>query len=417
MGTPSVHNMKAAIVVPGVVVTIALLAAPISASAEEASPVPTVESIPSSAAKTKTTVKATAVPTITVSPARATYGDAVTLSGTADTGGVPGTVEIQQRADGGGWQGVVAVASDAAGNWSAAISAAGSVELRAVTSGQPSVAAALSVKPLLTVPNRITGPTLVGARLTANVQPATYSGTASIDVTPASGEAFTTTTRVSNGQISTTLPLDFIGAADARITLPETAGWGSAKANVAVKATVRSLRRGQQGPDVKALTRHLRGLGFHTPKHRVKFTKRTGDVVLAFRKSAELPRKKTIDRRTWREVLDAKPMKAKYRRQGTYIEVDKTRQIMMLVRNGKVKGTLHVSTGATGNTPEGTYAVFQRGGSYLYRFMAFHGNFGIHGYVPVPAYPASHGCVREPMWAADWTFRKTGYGTKVIVYR
>lgn len=409
--------MKAAIMVPGVAMAMTLLAVPTSASADDASPAPTSTAVPTSAPKAKETVKATAVPTITVSSASATYGEAVTLSGTADTGGVPGTVEIQQRADGGGWRGVVAVATDAAGNWSTVISAARSVRLRAISSGQPSAEAALSVKPLLTAPGRIAGPTLVGARLTASVQPTTYSGTASIAVTPTSGKAFTVTAQVRSGQINTMLPLDFIGAASARIALPETAGWGSAKANVAVQATVRSLRRGQRGPDVKALTRHLKALRFHTPRPRAKFTKRTGDVVLAFRKSAELPRKKTMDRRTWRELLEAKPMKAKHRRQGTYIEVDKTRQIMMLVRNGKVKGTLHVSTGATGNTPEGTYAVFQRGGSYLYRFMAFKGNFGLHGYVPVPAYPASHGCVREPMWAADWTFRKTGYGTKVIVYR
>ena len=48
--------------------------------------------------------------------------------------------------------------------------------------------------------------------------------------------------------------------------------------------------------------------------------------------------------------------------------------------------------------------------------MTFHGGFAIHGFSPVPAYPASHGCVREPIWAADWTYEQTPVGTPVDVY-
>ena len=49
--------------------------------------------------------------------------------------------------------------------------------------------------------------------------------------------------------------------------------------------------------------------------------------------------------------------KARYTGHGLHIEIDKTRQILMLVRDGKVTGTLHVSTGATGNTPVGHWSV------------------------------------------------------------
>ena len=52
----------------------------------------------------------------------------------------------------------------------------------------------------------------------------------------------------------------------------------------------------------------------------------------------------------------------------------------------------------------------------LYYPMYFLRGFAIHGYPDVPAYPASHGCVRIPMWLALRLFALNGYGTTVIVH-
>ena len=222
---------------------------------------------------------------------------------------------------------------------------------------------------------------------------------------------------VRNGSARLKVPTDFVGRGSLVVKLPATPDFLSSKTNVKVRATARRLRKGDRGRDVKALVQHLRELRFYTPKPGRRYTNKVGDVVLAFRKAHDLPRNKWMTTRVWRELVSASPMRPRRHGSGTYIEVDKTRQIMMVVRDGKVLGTMHVSTGKTGNTPEGRFGIFQRGGSYLYRYMAFKGNFGWPGYNPVPAYPASHGCVRQPMWAADWTFRKTTYGTTVHVYR
>jgi lipoprotein-anchoring transpeptidase ErfK/SrfK len=46
----------------------------------------------------------------------------------------------------------------------------------------------------------------------------------------------------------------------------------------------------------------------------------------------------------------------------------------------------------------------------------FVGAFAIHGYPEVPAYPASHGCVRVPMWVAPRLFAADSYGTVVYIY-
>jgi lipoprotein-anchoring transpeptidase ErfK/SrfK len=67
-----------------------------------------------------------------------------------------------------------------------------------------------------------------------------------------------------------------------------------------------------------------------------------------------------------------------------------------------VKLIVPVSTGATGNTPIGLFHVYSKvpGGAVMYYSNYFIGAFAIHGYVNVPPYPASHGCVRVPMWLA-----------------
>ena len=93
---------------------------------------------------------------------------------------------------------------------------------------------------------------------------------------------------------------------------------------------------------------------------------------------------------------------------GDHVEVDKTRQVLFLVRDGKVALTTHVSTGATGNTPLGEWHVYSKvaGWSWVLWYPNyFLRGFAIHGYPEVPAYPASHGCVRVPMWLAPSALR------------
>ena len=48
--------------------------------------------------------------------------------------------------------------------------------------------------------------------------------------------------------------------------------------------------------------------------------------------------------------------------------------------------------------------------------MYFVGGYAIHGNPSVPSFPASHGCVRVPMWAAPWLYSSNGIGETVDVY-
>jgi lipoprotein-anchoring transpeptidase ErfK/SrfK len=106
-------------------------------------------------------------------------------------------------------------------------------------------------------------------------------------------------------------------------------------------------------------------------------------------------------------------------RRGDYLEVDKSRQTLYEVRDGQVERVIHVSTGATGNTPVGTWRVYREVFGWdwvLYHPMYFLRGFAIHGYPSVPAWPASHGCVRVPLWLANGLRERWGYGSVVRVY-
>ena len=48
--------------------------------------------------------------------------------------------------------------------------------------------------------------------------------------------------------------------------------------------------------------------------------------------------------------------------------------------------------------------------------MYFVAGYAIHGNPSVPPYPASHGCVRVPMWIIPHLFVSERYGETVYVY-
>jgi N-acetylmuramoyl-L-alanine amidase len=193
---------------------------------------------------------------------------------------------------------------------------------------------------------------------------------------------------------------------------------------VRLKIGVAALGPGSHGAAVLGLKRRLLALTYHQDDLSPSWSAETSDAVLAFQKAEGLPRTSMADGVTLARLASATVPKARFVVKGRHIEVDKTRQILMIVQNGKVTGTLHVSTGLTGNTPVGHWSVLWKapfthtwlGPAILFRTLTFHGGFAIHGFSPVPSYPASHGCVREPMWAADWTYEQTPVGTAVDVY-
>ena len=117
-----------------------------------------------------------------------------------------------------------------------------------------------------------------------------------------------------------------------------------------------------------------------------------------------------------------------------HVEVDVDRQILMLVSDDDRVRVLPVSTGndkpfiehgeqSVAYTPRGRFVVYNKtfgwedaqiGSVYYANYIS--GGVAIHGYLSVPTQPASHGCIRIPMFAAREVSKLTPRGTIVLVY-
>jgi len=230
--------------------------------------------------------------------------------------------------------------------------------------------------------------------------------------------------RVIDGRLRVRIPTPGLGRFYVRLAFPPSGDVDARTASTEAYATARTLRVGSQGADVRALHGRLRELRFRIPGLYEYFSSRTFDSVVAFQKAWGLPRTGAVGARTWRMLGRARILRPRYSRPSPHIEIDKSRQILMIVRQGAVAAVIPISSGATGNTPEGAFRILWKapatstwlGSAILYRTMTFHGNFAIHGYYSVPVYPASHGCVRVPMWLADWLYDRSFVGERVYVY-
>jgi hypothetical protein len=178
-----------------------------------------------------------------------------------------------------------------------------------------------------------------------------------------------------------------------------------------------TLSAGSAGPSVYELDRRLNELHYGLGRVDGYFGRDDFDAVIAFQKLHGLPRTGAVDTSVWSKLQQAQAPRPRY--PGDHVEVSKGRQVLFVVRDGKVTLVVPVSTGATGNTPTGVWHVYRRVAGWdwvLWYPTYFTGAFAIHGYPEVPPYPASHGCVRVPMWVAPRLFEADGYGTTVYVY-
>ena len=88
--------------------------------------------------------------------------------------------------------------------------------------------------------------------------------------------------------------------------------------------------------------------------------------------------------------------------EGDLMEIDRGRQVLFIVRDGRVLWAFNTSTGRLGRaTPLGRFTISRQIDGIrvshlgrLYRPKYFHLGYAVHGYTFVPPYPASAGCVR-----------------------
>ncbi len=295
-----------------------------------------------------------------------------------------------------------------------------------LTGADPALAAAplaLAVKPKATISHGTLVPFLL-SRFVVKLAPSAYDGVIVLKVAHRGALVGTYKARVVDGRAVFKAPLRGVDGFTLTFVMPAADGLAGRSIQTKVAVRARTLSAGATRPVREGHAhRPAGGCAFRIPGMGSTFTAQVKDSVMAFQKAYGLPRTYVFNTACWRKLDGAKLIRPRYASPSTHIEVDKARQILMIVKGGKPYGIICVSTGATGNTPEGTFHIQQKHpytssgfGGTLVRTMGFLGDFAIHGWADVPPYPASHGCVREPIWVCTWTYDNSWVGETVYIY-
>jgi L,D-transpeptidase catalytic domain/Sporulation and spore germination/Putative peptidoglycan binding domain len=149
----------------------------------------------------------------------------------------------------------------------------------------------------------------------------------------------------------------------------------------------------------------------------------TGVAVLAFQKWSGLPRDGALGDATVAALFRAVRPEPLQRAPGRRIEVHLQRQVALLIDANRVLRVIHISSGVGGLTPIGSFHVYRKEQfSWSVPFKVwlpwasyFTGGIAFHEYGSVPAYAASHGCVRVSRQDAQMLYGFAEYGTPVHV--
>jgi Putative peptidoglycan binding domain/L,D-transpeptidase catalytic domain len=220
-----------------------------------------------------------------------------------------------------------------------------------------------------------------------------------------------------SGRFRVTVQAGGPGRVQLRVLLRPARGYVRTSRRLTLRVRSPNLSYGARGAVVSGLERRLAALGYALRGVDGLYAGDTRDAVLAFQKVSGLPRTGRVDPQVWRALRAARTPSPRVR--GNHVEVYKSRQVVYEVRGGRVVAIAHASTGATGNTPLGTWRVYRKVTGWdwiLWYPLYFLRGFALHGYPSVPAYPASHGCVRLPMWFAQGFHARWPHGATVRIF-
>ena len=149
----------------------------------------------------------------------------------------------------------------------------------------------------------------------------------------------------------------------------------------------------------------------------------TAVAVLEFQKWSGLPRDGVLGPGTASALRRATRPRPVTAGMGRRVEVLLDRQLALLVEGRRVVRAVHISSGAGGATPTGSFRVYRKEQlSWSVPFQVwmpwasyFVGGIAFHEYPVVPSYPASHGCVRVNRYDAIFLYEFARYGTPVLV--
>jgi len=355
--------------------------------------------------------------TLEADPARVRHGESVTLSGVVDPAD-EGPVTIVEVDTGDPVLGPVASAPD--GTFAVSFTPERNVRLRAEWSGAQSDPLWVRVRPIVRV--RIGRVLLFGrTKVFGHVEPAVPGGR--VEVSLRRGTKTTARRKVSidaQGRFSTRLPVKKPGRHRGRAIFDHEDLLRTSATSRARTTPLPSLGQGANGEIVKLLEQRLGSLGYYLRGINRSFDQQTGDAVLAFHKVQGMARVKSVRPATWRRLASPIRPKPRAKKPAFHVEIDQTKQVLYVIRDGKISEIVHTSTGAGGATRDGVFRVHRKIAGYspgrLYYPSYFDGLRAVHGWPSVPNYPASHGCSRVPYWTAIHLHDIMPIGTVVRVY-
>jgi len=152
---------------------------------------------------------------------------------------------------------------------------------------------------------------------------------------------------------------------------------------------------------------------------------RASGAVMAFQKVYGLPRTGELTDALAAQILATRTAPPALVPGGgaSRVEVDLARQVLFLFEGNTLTAILPVSTGTAATpTPTGSFRFYRYDAGWhtsrlgqLYNAVYFYGGFAIHGSRSVPGQPASHGCIRIPMSAAEWFPSHVSTATAVYI--
>ncbi len=181
--------------------------------------------------------------------------------------------------------------------------------------------------------------------------------------------------------------------------------WPAGLPLLSTSADFTVLKPGAKGPAVAELQQGLAELGYWCAQSAATYSLTTLQAVMALQKVAGLPRTGVFDAKTAAK-LTAKALPKPRSKTGRVVEVDRAKQVLMVVHSGELRVIVNTSTGARGmTTPAGKwkFARKQEGWatSMMYRPRYYNRGYAVHGSPSIPSYPASHGCSRVTPAAMD----------------
>ncbi|CAN5735726.1 L,D-transpeptidase family protein [soil metagenome] len=182
------------------------------------------------------------------------------------------------------------------------------------------------------------------------------------------------------------------------------------------------------GSDTANIQQRLLELGFCVSEVDGPYGLTTSQAVMAFQKYVGLETSARVDQATADALSNARLRAHGRADAGTLVEIDKDRQLIFFVQDGRTMWVCNTSTGngqeytepdkntpgeeisGVATTPNGLHAVNRERAEgwwegdlgQIYRPKYFVGGVAIHGSNSIPNYPASHGCVRVSVPAMDF---------------